>query len=501
MKMKRSFALILAAILVFSLLAGCGSKTDTEKSTLKFQLGSEPSSLDVHQCAEMSAHTIAQSLHAGLMKFDADGNVVGDLAESWEWNDDYTQMTIKLKDAKFSDGSSIKASDVKFSFERGIEYGVSTYYSYIGSIETPDDTTVVLNLSQPYAVMESSLCLSYFAVFSQAAVEGGMDVAKLPNVTSGAYYVDAWNSQSDIVLKANENYWEGVAPIETVDIVIIGDENTALIALETGDIDFMTGITGLSGSSYDHVSELEDAELFPFQSAAYNFLSLNQSVEYFADENVRKAIDCAIDRDTVILTALDGKGSAAGIPIAEGMGGYVDGFEPTAYDLEKAKEYLAASNYPDGFSFEIMASTDEWVKAATVIQENLAKLNITVNVTELELGAAITNLSNGSYEGCIMSWSNPANDISNINSMYILGDALMFSAASDGTIGELLNAACAETGDSRKETLSEAYNLITEQVPYVSLYWTDGYYGISSDLNIANPIGPVGYNFYDMSWK
>ena len=526
MKMRKVTALAVSLVLGASMLAACGGGDKTEaaasaasaassaeaetatenagRDDVKIQFYEEPPTADNHNDASISTGIIGANINASLFKLSEDGEPVGALADSWEWNDDFTAVTITLKDdIKFSDGSDITAEDVVFSMERGKEAGFSTYYAYIDSVTANGDKEVTFSLTQPYAVFLYALSTVNFPVLSKAAIEGGMDIGRTPNVTSGPYYIEAWNVGSDMVLKANEYYYEGAPEIKTADLIFMGDENTALTALQSGDIDFMMSILGLTGSAKSQVEDSEGLHTIPFLNTAYTFLSLNQDLEYFADENVRKAIDCAINRDDIILAAVDGMGTPASIPIQEGYGGYLDGYSPTAYDVDKAKEYMAASAYPDGFEFTVLCGTPAWKKVGTTIQSELAEIGITVNIEEQEVGTVVTNMFDGNYEAAIMSWSNACGDVSNLSPIYDTYEtSLNLCNMKDSAIIDAMNKSFAVDVDERDEYLKEAYDAMMDQAQYISIYWPDGYYAAKDGLELSSKIGVIGeFLIKDMSWK
>lgn len=532
MKFRKLIAMAACGVMAVSLLAGCGggssgsdaaatssaassaseaapeAASDTGSGSgrddVKIQIFEEPPTADCMQDASVSTGMVAMNIYGYLTRLNENGEVEGELAESWEWNDDYTSLKLKLRDGiKFSDGSDITAEDVVYSLERGKGFGFSTYFAYIDSVTADSDTEVTINLTQPYTVYPACLASCYFAIMSKKAIEeDGMDTGKVVNVTSGPYYIDQWNTGSDIVLKANEYYYEGAPAIKTADIIFMSDENTALTALQSGDVDFIVGINGLTGSAASQIEADDSLALINFDSTAYNFLALNQDVEYFADENVRKAIDCAINRDDIIAVAMDGNGVPANIPVIEGIGGYVEGYETTAYDVEKAKEYLAASNYPDGFSFTILSGSEQWKKAATTIQSELAEIGITVNIEEEDIGALISDLSSGNYEGGIVSWANANGDATNLVSMFRPDDPMCLCRTKDPTIADAYDESVTLVDEARLEPLKKAYDYFMETVPYISLYWPSASYASSKDLSMDGVIGIVG-EFYirNMHWS
>lgn len=506
--MKKALAFILVLAMALSLVA-CGKKDVAPDGTgsagegavredLVLQLNAEPTTLDYQQDTSVITQVLCHNLYSTLVVIGENGKIEGDLAESWEWNEDYTQITFKLREGiKFSDGSEITADDVIYSVKRGKDMGYSSWFTYVEDVYSPEAGVVVFDLTMPYTVFLNVVALTFFAVMP----EGSEDISKTATVTSGAYYLDQWNTGSSLVLKANPYYWSGEAPIKEVEIVFISDENSALIALETGDIDIMTGASSLSASSIEHVETLDTCKLVPNLKVSYGFLSLNQGKPELADVNVRRAINAAVDRQALIDVSVKQSGKPAGcIPCTEGTSGYLPGYENNERDVAKAKEYMAASNYPDGFTLVLKSGSPAWTKIATVIQSNLKEIGITVEIQESDTPTVIADMSSGNYEACIMTWGNANGDVTNLLAMYEVGNTMQFSRCPDPTVGELLTKSLTVEGAERDKVLAEAYELLGEQVPYVGLYWGTGFYGVNSELTIDAPIALHGYVLRSMHW-
>lgn len=503
-KMKRVTSMLLAVCMLL-VMAACGSNTDTDtqetekRNDIVIQHMLEPQTLDIHQASDNGAGFIALQCYATLVELH-NGEIVPSLAESWEWNDDMTTVTFKLRDdAKFSDGTDITAEDVKYSFERGIGFGYSPYFAIVASIEAPDDHTVVINLNEPNIVFLNYLTNSVYTVMSKAHVESGADIAKEIAVGSGAYYVTEWDPGVSITLAANPYYYKGVAPIENVKVQYITDSETCLMALESGDVSF---ITTVATNSIDYVDELDSCYTYVFNSNSWNFLCLNHNVEYFADPNVRLALSYAIGRDDIITVARDGAGIASSdVPVTEGISGYVKGYEAHGRDIEKAKEYLAASAYPDGFSFSVLAATEEWKAAATVMQSQLAEIGIEVIIEEIQPQSLVSSMTSNNYEAGIISAGFSTGDIITAAQFYTEGASLNLSFVSGSDAGNLITKSCAYEGEERLDMLKEAYDIIADSADYLGLWWASNCYGISSDLNYAGDFVPGILCCYNMSWK
>lgn len=507
--MKKLLALILSVAMIFSLVA-CGQKAadgegedaTAKKTSLVMQLNAEPNSLDFQQTSASLTNDLCGNLFAKLVTFDADCNVVGDLADSWEWNDDYTEITFHLRDGlKFSDGSALTAEDVVYTYKRGIDGELNSNFAYIEEISAPSENEVYMKLSEPNTVWLNILSLNTFGVMSKAYIESGADLATEAAVCSGAYTLESWEAGSKLTLKANPNYWQGEAEITDVELVVIADENTALIALESGDIDFLQGNEGLSASSTAAVETMDNATLIPYGKPWFMHMEMNFDFAPFADPNVRHAIDLALDRDAINV-ACGGLNTPAGsVPVLKGVGGYLDGYGAPACNIEKAKEYLAASNYPDGFEFTVQCAGGIYTKTGIAIQSMLKEIGITVNVEELEAGTMIANLGNGSYEAAFLSWGLASADTTNIVGLFDVNSSNHFNNDPNSEYGDLLNECTKCEGAEREAALKAAYDSIQENIPVIGLMFEGAYFAHNADLQVDMPVANLGYRLFYMHWN
>lgn len=530
MKETNKIYLLLALLMILTMLAGCssGNNADTNTGTssgsisvteapppaeekrtdLVVQIGGEPTSLDMSENTTLLAVSVAgQSNIHDLLVDVKDGVLVGHLAESWVWNDDYTQITFTLRDGiLFSDGSPITPEDVVYSFKTTQEKGIkmSSTYAYIKDIQAQGDNQVVISLSMPYTPLVSNMTADGFCVFSKAAMENDPNWATTPTVVSGAYYVSEWKTGAYILLSANDHYWAGAPSIKTIKILFMPDENNSLVALEAGDIDVMTGVSfSLGGTSVQYLQGNSDISLLQYQSANYNYMVLNQTKPEFQDENVRKAIDYAINRDEIVASALDGLGTPVLLPTIPGMGGYIAGYEATKQDVAKAKEYMAASAYPNGFDFTLNCPNATWLKVGQVVQSQLKEIGIKVTLKETDIGTQVTDNAANNYEAFVWSFGNSTGDVAGITLIYVPDGAKNYSRFSDPTINDAFVRSNGLTGEERNAALKEAYDAIADQTHYIPLYFPTAFQaavaGLKFDTSSLTSNGlPI---FFNMAWK
>ncbi|MDO4484667.1 MAG: ABC transporter substrate-binding protein [Clostridia bacterium] len=496
--MKKIIAVMMALAM---LMSSFGAFAEQESAPVRTDLNVfsdlEPETLDVD--VSVSTAILFRNIYATLYRLNAYNQMVPELAESYSVNDDYTEYTFVLKDnIFFSDGTPITAEDVKYTYDRGIETAIDYFYA-IKSVETPDSKTVVITLNEPSNAFMADMVSEHMSVMSKAAIEGGMDVANCPKITSGAYYVTEWDKDNHrIHLQANPYYLNGEPAIKTVTICYKLD-GPAYEAILNGTIDYVTNIANDS-DEIAYMRAADSIELMPYDNNSWNFLALNQLQPWYADVNVRRAIACALDLEYIIGIALDGQGTPAPLIITGAISGYLPGFSDSPYNLKQAKEYMAASSYPDGFTMTLEISDTTGAKVAEAVKTLLQEINIDVVIVEEDGNLLVNNALDGTYDATFLSYSMYSGNISHAIPLYSSGE-LHISRGNDTEIGDLMQRSLAVDGDERDALLSQAYTMMRDQWPYIGLYWITVRDAKALNLKLTEPIVSEKYILSNMYWE
>lgn len=513
--MKKIIIFIMTFVLMFSLTSCQTDKSDNKKTeavsskknnsdtekiktdSVVIYSGLSPRTLDQHDSTDVSTAILIRNLYANLYRLDVNGKIVPELAKSYKVNSDYTKYTITLKDGlKFSDGSPLTARDVAYSYERGMKSEV-TYYEILKSVKAKNDNTVEIVLKDPNNSFLNDLTVEYMCVMSKNAIEDGMDVAKLPTVTSGAYTVVKWEKDKSIELKANPYYLGGEPSIKNAEIVYKLSEENAYTALKNGSIDY---IASAATKEVPYLKADDNIELISYDNLAWKFLSLNQRKKELADEKVRRAIYYALDLNYIIDSALDGMGTPAPIMVNGSIAGYIHGCEKTEFNLKKAKKYMAESAYPDGFDLTIEAGNDEYEKVAEEIKTLLSQIKIKVKIKKMELNKVLDDMYSFKYEAALISYSMSSGNVSHVAPMFKKGNTLNFASSKDGRIGELLEKSIAVKEEQRNTVLKKAYKLMKEQNIYIGLYWPTIYDAKNIALKQKEEVNSEKFIIANMYW-
>lgn len=521
-KSKNVWGVLLAAVLIAVSLSGCGgtpadsAKTQNQgggsqgeaadaagskKDTLTVALTGEPPSLTT--CDHDSIISVYMNLltYNGLMRIDNETlDVVPDLAAEYHVEND-TDWYFTLKDGiKFHNGESCTAADVAASIEWAKTFpGSSNYTKNIQSVEAVDDKTVKIVTQKPYAGLLADLAYHFNFVVPKDLIESGHDFNADP-VGTGPYQFVSWQYGDSLTFKAFDDYFDRdrKAKIPNLVFKIIPEGTSRTIALEAGEVDFVYEVPT---ADVDRLKSDHKYTLKEITSVENFFLALNLNVKPFDDVNVRQAINYGINREDLITAALNGYGVPSYTAIAKGYDGFTDQ-DAARYSEEKAKEYLSKwGGDPTSIVLPIICSNETKIAAATVIQSNLAKLGIKVEIVSMDTATYFSSWEAGNWTGLISSWS-PSNSLTYVQRYHSDRAKTYPGTLQNSEIDGLVkDAETTLDKDARIKKIENIVVQINHLAPQISLYQPLMFRAYDADLQGVTA-GATGYvDFNTMYWK
>lgn len=416
--MKRLVCLLLAAVMAMS-LAACGSSSQGASSgaasaeagshdTLTVAIQKEPKSLIPYGSNDTGTSYITSQIYDKLLTTDADGNLVADLATSWEQVDETHYRFVLRDDVTFSNGEALTADDVIYSFTQAAAAEATS--STIGPLDpanckAEDDHTVILALTQAYPAFLHVCSLDIAAIVCKSAMEADPDGYATNPIGSGPFILDEWATGDYLKFSANPNYWGGKINFKTLMLRYIAEDTTRSVEAESGGVD----IAQIVVSDAQSTSESSVTNLVTRSILNTSFVSFNCSKEPFNNVKVRQAISLALDTKAIVDATYYGYTDVAQSFLAPTIWGYSDAeSEYKSYNVEKAKALLAEAGYPNGFSCTLTSNGKQ--SAAEMIQAYLAEIGITVTLNVTDFSNWLDALVNGKQEMYIGGWTVPSGD-------------------------------------------------------------------------------------------
>jgi len=471
--------------------------------------------------SDATSHEIAGLIYNGLVKYDKDLKVTGDLAESWEITKDGLVITFHLrKGVKWHDGMPFTAEDVLFTYQATVDPRTPTAYAgdflKVKKAEVIDPYTFRATYDRPFA----PALMSWSVGILPKHLLAGQDIttSKLGRhpVGTGPYRFKEWVTGVKIVLTANPDYFEGRPYIDATIMRIIPDMATMFLELRGSGIDRM----GLTPLQYTRQTEnnlfRKNFRKFHYLAFSYTYLGYNLENPLFQDKRVRQAIAHAIDQEEIIRGVLLGLGQPATGPFKPGTWPYNPHVRNYAYDPAKARAMLAEAGWRDEdgdgvlkkerrpFSFEIITNQGNEIRArcAEIIQRRLAEVGIKVSIRIVEWSAFVNEFINKRrFDATILGWTIPMEpDPYDVWHSSKTGPReLNFVSYKNAEVDQLIVRA-RETFDQalRKRCYDRIQEILAEELPYIFLYVPDALPIIHArfrGLEVA-PQG-IGWNFIE----
>jgi peptide/nickel transport system substrate-binding protein len=410
--------------------AGAGqptaASTGTAGGTFTFSRGSDSDNLDpVTQDGNVDIW-IFMSIYDQLLRVNATGTALEpSLAEKWEISPDGLTYTFHLRQGVvFSDGTPLKASDVKFSINRAKTNKKSDWtftLEPLKDIATPDDSTVVMTLNQPWAPFLSDIAMFSNSIISEAFVTKiGEDKLVEQTMGTGPFALVEWKKGEYITLKKNDKYWDKGKPhLDQIKITVVPDDNSRILQLQGGEID------GMYDVPLNRVADLEkDAKfsVIKFTSTYNNFIALNIRNAPLSDVKVRQALNYATDKQALIKVVNFGIGEVSNSFMPNGALYWNKDQTGYPFDLDKAKGLIKESSIPNGgkIAIQIRSGAASALQLATALKDMWGKIGIDLDIQQLEQAIATDNYRNNKFEANATGWTNDIIDPDELVSYAIL---------------------------------------------------------------------------------
>ncbi len=497
----------------------------------------EPSVLIPMLAGDSASHNVASLIINGLVKYDKDLTLIGDLAESWDISKDGLVITFYLKKGvKWTDGVEFTADDVMFGYKTIIDEKTPTAYSedfkQVKKAEVIDKYTFRIIYEKPFAPALGSW--SYIVVLPKHLLEG-KDITKSElgrhPIGMGRFKFLKWTPGQEVVLEANPGYFEGRPYIDRYIYRVIPDPATMFLELKAGGIDWM-GLTPIQYTRQTNTAYLEkNFKKYRYPVPAYTYMGLNMCLRrepdtgkcmekhpWFGDKRVRQAIAYAIDKQEIVDGILFGLGSPATGPYVPNTWPYNPNVKKYEYNPEKAKELLAEAGWrdtdgdgildKDGRPFEFTILTNQGntvrINTATIIQWRLAKIGIMVKVRTLEWSTFINEfIDKRRFEAVILGWSIGLDpDQYDIwHSGKTKEKEFNFVSYNNPEVDALLEKG-RRTFDTeeRKKAYFRIHEILADELPYIFLYVPDATPIVHARFKGIDPAPLIGMGYNIDKW-
>ena len=521
--MKRLHLFLIMTAIVIAVLLVLFSLTKNEKTevkrvpkAIKWNLGSEPATLDPHLNKDLYGGSVINHLFEGLFRYKGH-RVEPAIAERYEMTPDGLTYTFYLRASKWSDGQPLTARDFEYSWKRalspttGSEYafqlytieGGEAYHSGTGdassvAIKALDDLTLQVKLNAPTPFFIDLLTTFPFMPVRKDIVEqypdGAWAVDPALAITNGPYILTEFELSSRLKLSKNDAYWRNEdIKIDALEIAMVNDATTTLTGFESGDFDVIDSVP------LAEISRLksESAEFYMQPSIATAYYMFNTAVKPLDNPDVRRALSLSIDRKALVeMVTKGGEIAATGfippglydtndVDFHEASGTY--GINPEKAEIALANTLLTKAGYPGGVGFpeiEILYNTSETNEMIAAAIQEMWKVNLGINITLSNQEFAVFQESKKAknYQVARGSWFADYADPMAMLEIWTSTSGINTTGWSNSEYDQLIDSAKTSTGQMRFDELHMAQDILMNEMPIIPLYYFSDAYMIKENI-------------------
>jgi peptide/nickel transport system substrate-binding protein len=454
-------------------------------------------------------------MYEPLTSVDSSARAIGHIATDWETSDDGATYTWNIVEgATWHDGEPLTAEDVAFTFRAIKQYN----WPYLGSLSSvigepseitvEDEYTVTTPLTQPYAPLPLVLADLGLVIPRHiwSEFDNPADVSNTEDpIGSGPFVFERREQDQFLEFSVNEDYWGEVPDYDRAVVRIIGSTDSQVLSMREGEGDMLRLQPG------QYVSDIESAENLQVVEAGstfVNYLSVNTSRDPLSDRALRQAMAYAFDRATMADLVMGGYATPGHSPVPPGLEFY---HNPDAnsyeYDVERARSMLDDNGYPlqgntrvdpDGNPLEFTLSipnTGNWPRMAEVTARQLGEVGIDVSVNSMESNAHTQKVTvDHDYDLSLNTWRVWFDPDPFLSPVFEETGSLNTTEYESSAFDEQMRQQRRATDpDERQGYLYEAQDIVTEDVPWIVLFYPNLLHGMrSSAWENFNPIPRYG---------
>ena len=506
---SHSALLVVSAALLA--IAGCHSAA-REPGTVVFLIESSPTNLDPRIGTDGQSEHIDELLFDGLVARDASFHFTPALAERWEQPDPLTLIFHLRGGVRFHDGRMLASRDVLWTIDSmRPEYSArpgsvispkAASYASVDRLEAPDERTVVFHLKHADNFLLTNLSTGAMGIVPEGS---GRDFWQHP-IGTGPFRFVSQQIDQDVVVERNPLSWTAAPRIGRVRFAVVPDAITESLELEKGSGD--VAINSLPMDSIPILATRPNLQIEQTPGTQIQYIGFNLRDPLLKDVRVRQAIACAIDRDLIIKALQRGHAQAALSLLPASHWAWTGDVARYDYDPARAGRLLDEAGYRldgGGVRFHVamkMSNVEETRLLAAVLQQQLARVGIALDLRSYETATFLSDVRNGAFQMYSLRWIG-GNEQPDIFS-YVFSTASFSPKGanrghySNARLDDLLSDA-AESADTarRRSDYMEAQQILARDLPAINLWYRDTIVVHSRRLTHVVPTPSGSYSFLE----
>ena len=487
---RRNFCLLMAGACCTGVLAACGSSSSSTASSSAASASAAASGevrdelifVNYRDIRDLNPHLYAGEMYAQSILYDTLVSITADgyegcLAESWDISEDGRTYTFHIRpNVLFSDGEKCDANAILANFNAILEnrerHTWLEMMNLLVGVSAPDENTFVIEMSEPYYPMLTELgCIRPFAMISPSCmINGSTKDGVNGHIGTGPYVLTDFVTDEYAVFERNENYWGKAPAIRKITVKVIPDNQTRIMALESGEIDLIFGKNMIDA---DAISQYLDSDKFTVglsDPTSTRHIVMNTTREILGDPAVRKALQHATDRQTISDGIFYGLEQPADTLYATTVPYCNVGLKPYEYSTETAAQILDEAGWVLGsdkmrakngrqLALDLLYNSDSVTEKtiAEYLQSEYLKLGISMTIHGEEEQSYRDNMKAGNFDMVFnICWGMPYDPQSSLAAMRapVYGDYAAQQGLEDkAEIDEAITKILTSTDENERQEL------------------------------------------------
>ena len=475
-------ASLLSCFIASFCLASCSRSSHDDPSSLTFLIEANPTNLDPRFATDSQSQRIDGLLFSGLLERDNQMNFRGDLAETWSTPDPLTYVFHLRHGVRFHDGRALTSADVKSTFDfirnpanKSPKQGA---LRMVTSIETPDDSTVIFHLSQPYASFSVNLIPSAIGIVPASA---GADFSRHP-IGSGPFRFVQQSQDEEVILERNPKYFYDAPGIARLRFRVVPDGVVRALELRKGSADLE--MSSLSPDIIPVLARQSDLAVTDRSGTNFSYLGFNLEDSALSHREIRQALALATDREALIRYLLDGQAKLAAGVLPPDHWAAEPNVAQYPYDPARAEQLLDATGFgrkQGGMRLRLTlkCSTEEQARLiSAALQEQWRRVGIQLELRPLELATLFSDVARGNFQITYQRWVGANTDPDffeyAFSSRRFPPDGANRGHYRNAHIDGLTDEIRVEMNQEKRKALcSEVQKILAEDLPYLPLWFND----------------------------
>ncbi len=472
---------LLTGLLLISLFGfALACKRQAKSDELTMVIEKKITTLDPRVSTDSADERLRQLLFNGLTKKNAQFEPVGDLAESFEAAPDYKTFTFKLRQGvKFHDGKPFTSRDAKYTFDSTLDKGFQSgkkveLADKLDAIEAPDPQTLIFRCKVPVPGLANIILP--IGIIPEGS---GAQQSKNP-IGTGPFKFVSYTQDQEVVLAANDNYFEGRPSFNTLRIRIVPDNSTRESELRKGSADLAIN-ADFDPVTVEALQKAPGIKVTLSDGTNLTHLGLNMNDPILKDQRVRQAIAYAIDRTAIIRDLLRGQARPATSVLPPSQWAFEPNVTTYNHDPEKAKQLLdAAGRKAEGdkprFKMTLKTRTVSISrKTAEVMQEQLRRVGIDLEIQSVEPQKFTQDVTDGNFQMYLntLVGGNQSTDIFRyaFYSQSVPKNGQNRMRYNNPKVDKLLDESILAPRDRQKQIFSEVQKILADELPMIYLWY------------------------------